>query len=459
MTHQFNLVREERLAYLNIDEECRSTLAETAPLIEAQLGAAIDGFYAHVGQWENLRALVGDAANIARLKKAQAIHWEGLLDGSFSLSFLENAVRIGQAHERIGLEPRWYIGGYAFVTSSVVPVLVAAYRRKPEKLTAALQAVIKAVFLDMDIAISVYQASGEDRRQTDMKLIAESLENEIAGVLDQVLAHSGDVSDSATDMNQAMKAVQERAITVASAAEQATANVETSAKATENLTAAIDEIGGHADHSKEIAGRAVARAQHAAQTIQTLDEAAGQISKIVGLISDIAGQTNLLALNATIEAARAGEAGKGFAVVASEVKDLANQTSKATDDITAQVAHVQTVTDEAVVAIDAINETIAEMDKIASGISTSVAHQTATTKEISSNAVEAALGTRSVTSEVAAVADETRRATEHCTRLQQVSRSVAESAADLRAKLSGFLDKIRRDNRADHGAGKSEKVA
>ena len=124
---------------------------------------------------------------------------------------------------------------------------------------------------------------------------------------------------------------------IASAAEQATNNLETIAAATEELSASVGEISAQVQSSAREAREAVAQAEQTNATVEILDQTASRIGEVVKMINAIAAQTNLLALNATIEAARAGEAGRGFAVVAGEVKSLAAQTATATEEISRQV--------------------------------------------------------------------------------------------------------------------------
>jgi len=90
---------------------------------------------------------------------------------------------------------------------------------------------------------------------------------------------------------------------------------------------------------------------HSAGVVSKLGERSKEIGQIVDTISGIAGQTNLLALNAAIEAARAGEQGRGFAVVAEEVRKLAEQSQEAAKQIAQLIGEIQTDTDSAVVAM------------------------------------------------------------------------------------------------------------
>ena len=162
---------------------------------------------------------------------------------------------------------------------------------------------------------------------------------------------------------------------VASASDEASANVQTVSSGTEELSSSIEEIGRQVVASSEIARKAVEDAGTTDATMQGLADNAARISVVVDLIQTIASQTNLLALNATIEAARAGDAGRGFAVVASEVKSLANQTAKATDEIRQQIGSMQTVTETAVSAIRNISGTIAEINEVTTAIAAAVEEQ------------------------------------------------------------------------------------
>ena len=152
------LSRDERLSFLRLDtdQKTRDAFKDLAPVLARNIERILDGFYAHLGRQSALAPLVRGPGKVDQLKAAQRQHWGQLFDGSFSPAFLDQARRIGEAHERIGLAPHWYIAGYAFVIAELIPALVAEYRRKPERLSAALTAAMKAIFLDMEVAISVY---------------------------------------------------------------------------------------------------------------------------------------------------------------------------------------------------------------------------------------------------------------------------------------------------------------
>ncbi|MEM8702523.1 MAG: HAMP domain-containing methyl-accepting chemotaxis protein, partial [Pseudomonadota bacterium] len=157
-------------------------------------------------------------------------------------------------------------------------------------------------------------------------------------MLDTITSATGNLQETASAMTETARGTNGQATMVASAAEEATTNVQTVAAAAEELSVSLNGVTSQVGHSADIAQKATDDAERTNRQIAGLANVAEDIGEVISLISTIAEQTNLLALNATIEAARAGEAGKGFAVVAAEVKELASQTGKATEEISSKIS-------------------------------------------------------------------------------------------------------------------------
>ncbi|MBL6946650.1 MAG: HAMP domain-containing protein [Rhodospirillales bacterium] len=258
-----------------------------------------------------------------------------------------------------------------------------------------------------------------------------------------VAAAATEMQSSSESMSATAEETSQQSAAVASASDQASANVQTVASAAEELSSSISEISRQVGQSSEIASNAVREAEHTNQKVQGLAEAANKIGEVVALITDIADQTNLLALNATIEAARAGDAGKGFAVVASEVKNLANQTGKATDEIGNQITDIQAATQEAVSAIEAIGKTISEVDEIATTIASAVEEQGAATQEIARNVEQAAAGTQEVSSNISGVNQAASDTGAAATQIQASASELSQQSELLRTEVDKFLTNVR----------------
>jgi methyl-accepting chemotaxis protein len=401
-----NATLSHRLAFNQIDETTKGLLREHSSFILGELPAILDTFYVHLGKFPETAAFFRSRDHMQGAKSAQIRHWETILEGRFDDRYEASIQRIGETHHRIGLDPRWYIGGYNALVAGLMGAI--AHRLPAEsrsntgvfsgnaKLAApandrrgALQlAVLKAAMLDMDLAISVYLDAG----RRDLNKLAGT----VASMASSVATTAKELETAAETMTNTAKSTSDQTTAVAAAAEEASANVRTVAAAADQLSASVSEIQRQVGSSTEIAGRAVRTADLTSTKVRELSLASQKIGDVVDLISNIARQTNLLALNATIEAARAGEAGKGFAVVAQEVKSLANQTAKATAEIGSHINGIQGSTAEAVSSIGAISEIIKSIDEIAITISAATKQQGSATLEIARNVQEAAQGTSNV---------------------------------------------------------------
>jgi methyl-accepting chemotaxis protein len=433
-----------RRRFLGLDAEACQLLAAFWPTIEPRLPEIIEGFYRHLVTIPRLKQMVGE--QIPRLKQAQASHWRRLFSGRFDAEYFNGVQTIGNVHHKIGLEPRWYIGGYAYVLNRLVALAIRAHRWSPQKLASLIAAVNAGVMLDMDIAISVYQEAliaEKVQRAQRLDALLRGFEARTAVLVSMVASAATELESTSRAMASTTGETVAQATNVAAAVEAASINVQTVASAAEELSASISEIARQVAQSSEIADRAVEDANRTDAIVKTLAEGAQKIGDVVGLISTIAGQTNLLALNATIEAARAGDAGKGFAVVASEVKSLANQTAKATDDISRQIAQIQLATKEAVTAIEAITQTIGEVSRIATAIAAAVEEQGAATQEIARNIHEAATGTQQVSVGIAGVSRGASETGAAATGVHDAAGELSKQAEGLSGDVQHFVTEVK----------------
>ncbi|MDH3228280.1 MAG: methyl-accepting chemotaxis protein [Alphaproteobacteria bacterium] len=294
-----------------------------------------------------------------------------------------------------------------------------------------------------DMQAASQQRASEEKQQT-VREMADRFELQVKKVVDGVSSAATEMQVTAQQMSATAEETSRQSTNVATASEEAAANVQTVAATAEELSASIAEIGRQVMQSAKIAQNAVAEAESTNATVLGLSEAASKIGDVVKLINDIAGQTNLLALNATIEAARAGEAGKGFAVVAQEVKNLANQTAKATEEISQQITAVQEETTDAVGAIEKIRAIIGEVSEIATTISSAVEEQGISTQEIARNVQQAARGTQDVNQNIESVSKAVGETGTAAGQVLGASQEMARQAEGLRREVERFLGEIRR---------------
>ncbi len=280
----------------------------------------------------------------------------------------------------------------------------------------------------------------------------ENSSHQLAAIANQM---SSGAEGMATRSNQVSLAADEMSVnqnSIASTMEKAAVNVNMVASAAEEMSVTINEIAQNSSKAKEVTTQAVNQSAEASNRVDELGKAANEIDNVTETITEISEQTNLLALNATIEAARAGEAGKGFAVVANEIKDLAKQTSEATLDIKNKIQDIQGATGITVREINEISNVISNVDQIVTTIAAAVEEQTATTKEIAENILQASEGITKVNDNVAQstqasaeIAGDIAEVNNSANEMSEASSQVNESAQELSLvaqKLKGMMEKF-----------------
>jgi len=442
-----NVQLNERMEFIGMNSECLERLRQLQSALKDHLPKALDHFYTRVRATPKLRSFFEGEEHISRAKSAQLSHWNEISSGAFDGAYASRAVSNGRTHARIGLDPRWYIGGYAIVvdyllraiTTKIWPkgVLQLGSGGAAEDAGATLSALVKAVFLDMDIVISVYvQAAEEARLKTEAaaKALEETRRHEtelavsaLAAGLERVAGQDlryrinqdlpdsyrrlqGDFNSAVGQMDATLGEVIGSIATItsatreiAAAADDLSKRTEQQAASLEQTTAAVREITStvqktadgaaqahtlvsaaktHAAKSGDIVGQAV-------DAMHRIEKSSEDIGQIISTIDEIAFQTNLLALNAGVEAARAGEAGRGFAVVASEVRALAQRSAEAAKEIKALInsagsevsAGVKLVMNTGE-ALELIVHQVAEINKVVADIASGASEQSSALQQI-----------------------------------------------------------------------------
>lgn len=446
--HQDDL--EIRLGFLRLDTGARETLRKCRGDVLEVLPTIASRFYDFLQSWPALKSLLGDSANIDRLKRAQRDHWDSLFQGGFGPDYVDRAIAIGKAHRRIGLEPRWYIGAYCYILEDLFDVVLTGRGSKEEK-SAKIGVIFRSAMLDMDLALTAYVESADiGRVKAEMLRLAEAMEHEVENSVGLISDQTQNMLQRATSLTSVSKRMRETASMVEGSVTTTIDNVQNMASATEQLDASCKDIATQIGRASTLTNDVLATVDTTEETMRSLAEAAERISEVVVIIQTIADQTKLLALNATIEAARSGEAGKGFAVVAAEVKALAGQTEHAIKTIRDQVSQIGTVTEQAVVSVQHVTNEIRSIHEVAGEVASAAEQQQLASNEISQGAGSAASQTQMVGEQAKDVLHHAVNTGNEAEGVALVSGRISQSVGDLQRRLTMMLRGSTAGNRRSH---------
>ncbi|MBK8177159.1 MAG: PilZ domain-containing protein [Rhodospirillales bacterium] len=440
---------DERLAFLRLDTAARKTLNQIQPKLLKDLPAVTDALYEHLQKWPALKPLLAGSEKIAQLKAAQTSHWKHLFSGQFDPAYFERTLTVGRVHEKIGLEPRWYMGAYCFMLEHLL-ISVLPAKAQDAKVRQTVEAILRAAFLDMDMSVAAYVKNAESGRlKEEMLALSNVLENEVQTTVTAMSEQAGRMTEGAERLTTISRHLHETAAIVDTSTGTAIGNVQSVAGATEEMDASSRQIAHQVNEQQRLTRAAVSQAEAANETVRELTHSVGRINEVVTLVEQIAAQTKLLALNATIEAARTGEAGKGFAVVAAEVKSLARQTEEAISAIRTQSNGIRTAMHEAIAMVQRVTEDIGSINALADEIAQSTNQQQEATSEISQSAASASSQVRMVGDNAQEVLSSSRETGETAEQVRQSSILVKNNIEDFQRRLSTILRTSQAGNRRE----------
>lgn len=174
-----------RRSYFKIFDEDLERLAAARPWAESHMNQIVDGFYDLIMEHPESAAYMQDPARVRRLKRLQASYFLDLFSGTLDLEYVQDRLRVGFAHERIGLPLKWYMGSYSRYLLLVLHGLLDDMD-DANQAARTYESLQKIVFFDATLAIDTYMAKQMDalvRHQHAIRELSTPVIRVFSGVL------------------------------------------------------------------------------------------------------------------------------------------------------------------------------------------------------------------------------------------------------------------------------------
>ncbi len=173
----FNLTEEEvrkRKDYLEITEEDEELLRGAHLHLRAYAKEIADRFYDYLLSHSHTRTILSAPGLIERLKRLQQKYFNELTAGIYDIGYFENRLKVGLAHNRVGLDPEWYLGAYNRYLQIVSDIFSRVFESNHERYRRTITSLTKIIYLDMSLALDAYIISAKERLETQNTALQES---------------------------------------------------------------------------------------------------------------------------------------------------------------------------------------------------------------------------------------------------------------------------------------------
>ncbi len=160
-----------RRAFFEITDEDLRRLAALRPLAEKHAAAVIEGLYELILGHSESRAFFPDETTVRRVKNLQRQYFTALFSGACDLRYVQDRLLVGCAHERLGIAPKWYIGGYSRYLGLLFDRFFVELPLAEAK--AAYRSLQKVVSFDMALALDTYIAASKESLGRHQEAIRE----------------------------------------------------------------------------------------------------------------------------------------------------------------------------------------------------------------------------------------------------------------------------------------------
>ncbi len=177
--HELEISARKKL--LDFSDGDVSNLVKVAELIESEINEIIEIFYVQQLSIDEVALIIGDADSLARLKTYQKKYILDLFSGKYDSDYVNNRLRIGLVHKRIGVETKHYISAMATLKKILAQWISLGHENKAE-VEGILVSLEKLLNFDVQLVFDTFintLISEIETSKNKLEVYASSLEEEV----------------------------------------------------------------------------------------------------------------------------------------------------------------------------------------------------------------------------------------------------------------------------------------
>ena len=171
-----------RMDLLDLSQKDLNLLFSRKTLVEDNVDTLVDEFYEKQTSIDEISLLIGDADTLGRLRLAQRKYILDLFSGNYDSTYVNNRLRIGMIHKRIGVEPKLYLSAVRTLRNIIARFLKKVITTS-ERVEETLDALDKLLYFDTTLVFDTYVDClvGEiENARNKTEVYAKSLEKKVA---------------------------------------------------------------------------------------------------------------------------------------------------------------------------------------------------------------------------------------------------------------------------------------
>lgn len=149
----FEILGRKEMFSLTADDA--KSLKNARPYVEAGLGGLVEDFYELQTSVPDIALLIGDSDTLDRLRNAQRKYILDLFGGYYDIEYVNNRLRIGLVHKRIGVEPKFYLAAIQGLKQLIVELIIKSVSDRGER-SVILDALDKLMMFDVSLVFDTY---------------------------------------------------------------------------------------------------------------------------------------------------------------------------------------------------------------------------------------------------------------------------------------------------------------